>query len=164
VYPPFLAAPGFTERELVSIPLVRAHVLSGAANGRSPVEEVEEQWTFDFAAMAAAVAAKPDIKLLLLCSPHNPVGRVFSAGELSQLGKFCEQHELIICSDEIHCDLLLDTDVQHVPMAAVEGGRYASRTITVNAPSKVSINCKHRVLVDCCFELQHVDMRCKVHQ
>jgi cysteine-S-conjugate beta-lyase len=136
VYPPFLAAPGFTERELVSIPLVRAPVLSDAANGSSPAQE--EQWTFDFAAMAAALAAKPDIKLLLLCSPHNPVGRVFSSAELSLLGKFCEQHSLIICSDEIHCDLLLDEGVQHVPMAAVEGGRYASRTITVNAPSKVS--------------------------
>jgi cysteine-S-conjugate beta-lyase len=150
VYPPFLAAPGFTERELISIPLVRASVFSedAAVNGHSPAQE-EEQWTFDFAAIAAALAANPDIKLLLLCSPHNPVGRVFSSAELSRLGRFCEQHALIICSDEIHCDLLLDEGVQHVPMAAVEGGRYASRTITVNAPSKVSIT----AILLCCHHI-----------
>ena len=47
-------------------------------------------------------------RLLLLCSPHNPVGRVFDADELRRLADFAARHDLLVCSDEIHCGLVLD--------------------------------------------------------
>jgi cystathionine beta-lyase len=71
----------------------------------------------------------------LLCSPHNPTGRVFTRSELLRLAEICERHRLVICSDEIHCDLVLDPDKVHLPTAAL-AGEIAERTITLMAPSK----------------------------
>ncbi|KAG5190910.1 aminotransferase [Tribonema minus] len=137
IYPPFLSAPEYTGRTLVTVPLVRG----------------PEDWTFDWEAMEAAISQKPDIGALLLCNPHNPVGRVFSAAELRRLGEFCERYDVVICSDEIHCDLVLEEGVAHVPMAALDEGRFAARTITVNAPSKTfnvpGLGCSYAVIADC---------------
>lgn len=74
-------------------------------------------------------------RLLLLCSPHNPVGRVFDQAELRRLADFAERHDLLICSDEIHCGLVLDADRPHRPIAALDAA-VAKRTITLMAPSK----------------------------
>ena len=116
VYPPFLSAPGNMERELIRVPLALA----------------DGHWGFDFAAMERAVT--PRTRLFILCHPHNPVGRVWRRGDLEQLADFCARHNLIICSDEIHCDLVLD-DLPHVPIATLSPA-VAARTITLMAPSK----------------------------
>lgn len=117
VYPPFLSAPVFSGRTRIASALVEE-------NGRL---------TFDRAGMEEAVT--PTTRLLILCNPHNPVGRVFDREELTWLLDFCERHDLWICSDEIHCDLLLREDVEHVPMLSL-GERAAARTITFLSPSK----------------------------
>lgn len=117
IYPPFLSAPKLAGRQLAAVPLV----LSG------------ESWGWDFAAMEAAVT--PDTRLLLLCHPHNPVGRVWSSSELAALTDFCKRHDLTVCSDEIHCDLILEKDRPHVPLAMLDADM-ARRTITLMAPSK----------------------------
>jgi cysteine-S-conjugate beta-lyase len=117
VYPPFLTAPRHSRRNLVSVPLVQG-------SGR---------WEFDFAMLERAIT--PRTGLFLLCSPHNPVGRAFSREELTELVRICVKHDLIICSDEIHCGLILDSDKPHVPTAAL-GSEAAERTITLMAPSK----------------------------
>lgn len=70
----------------------------------------------------------------MLCHPHNPVGRAFDEAELQRLAAFCERHDLTICSDEIHCDLLLDGR-QHKPFATL-ALEIAQRCITLMAPSK----------------------------
>ncbi|MDR3299995.1 MAG: PatB family C-S lyase [Candidatus Accumulibacter sp.] len=116
VYPPFLSAPRLAGRKLSTAPLV----LSGDA------------WEWDFARMDAAVT--PETRLLLLCHPHNPVGRAWRTDELTRLAKFCRRHELIVCSDDIHCDLILDPH-PHVPLALLDTDM-ARRTITLIAPSK----------------------------
>lgn len=72
--------------------------------------------------------------LLLLCSPHNPVGRVFSRAELEGLAEVCLEHNVVICSDEIHCDLVFPGH-PHTPTAAL-APEVAARTITLMAPSK----------------------------
>jgi len=118
VYPPFLSAPGYARRELIKVPLC----LDGA-----------DRWTLDFEAMEAAV--RPNTKLFVLCSPHNPVGRVFDREELTQLGAFCERHDLVLVSDEIHCDLIFDPEARHVVTATLDE-RLAQRTVTLMAPSK----------------------------
>ena len=73
-------------------------------------------------------------RIFILCNPHNPVGRVFRRHELERMAEICRRRDIIICSDEIHCDLLLDDNV-HTPIAALapEVGR---QTITLMAPSK----------------------------
>lgn len=58
-------------------------------------------------------------RLLMLCNPHNPNGHVFSRDELKELEQFCQRHNLIVCSDEIHCDLILDRNARHTPYAAI---------------------------------------------
>lgn len=117
VYPPFLTAPGFQGKRLQTVPLA-------IVNGR---------WTFDFSALEAAVDAST--KLFYLCSPHNPVGRVFDAEELSAFVDFCERHDLLIISDEIHCDLILDENKTHQVTASLSE-QVAERTLTLMAPSK----------------------------
>jgi cystathionine beta-lyase len=73
-------------------------------------------------------------RLLILCSPHNPVGRVWTRDELARLGEVCQRRDLIVLSDEIHMDLTLGGR-RHVPFASVSPA-LADRTITCLAPSK----------------------------
>jgi cystathionine beta-lyase len=86
----------------------------------------------DFDALESSVTSST--RVFILCNPHNPSGRTFTAGELSQLGSFCLEHGLVICSDEIHSDLLL-ADSSHVPLASLDE-EIAKNTITLLAPSK----------------------------
>ena len=117
VYPPFLSAPGLSGRGLVRVSL----------------REEGGRWSWDFAALEAAVT--PATRLLLLCHPHNPVGRAWDADELQALAEFAARHDLVVCSDEIHCDLVLDPERRHVPFARL-GEDTARRSITLMAPSK----------------------------
>jgi cystathionine beta-lyase len=117
VYPPFLSAPRLAGRRLSTAPLV----LSGGT------------WGWDFARMDAA--ATPETRLFLLCHPHNPVGRAWRADELADLAEFCRRHDLIVCSDDIHCDLVLEPRRPHVPLATLDADM-ARRTITLMAASK----------------------------
>jgi cystathionine beta-lyase len=117
VYPPFLTAPANSRRHLVKVPL----------------QEKENHWMFDFDRFENAITA--DTRLFLLCNPHNPVGRRFTREELTELAMICETHDIVICSDEIHCGLLLDEDKTHLPTATL-GQEVAQRTITLMSPSK----------------------------
>jgi cysteine-S-conjugate beta-lyase len=120
VYPPFLAAPVNQERRLVTAELTPEH-----RDGRL-------HYSFDDTAFAATIS--PRTRLFLLCHPHNPVGRAFSVDELKRLAALCEQRNLVICSDEIHCDLLLDGR-RHTPLATL-APEIAQRCITLMSPSK----------------------------
>ncbi len=117
VYPPFLTAPPYADRKLVQIPL----------------RLDQGHWSWDFNALEAA--AGPRTRLLMLCNPHNPVGRVFSRAELERLVDWSVRHDAIICADEIHCDLVLDENRSHIPTAALSTAA-RDRTITLMAPSK----------------------------
>jgi cystathionine beta-lyase len=119
VYPPFLSAPKNSGRETLPVPLA----LSG----------VEGRWEIDFDALERAVT--PHTKVFLHCHPHNPVARVWRRDELVRLGEFCLRHKLILQSDEIHCDLVLEPGLPHIPTAML-GSEIAARTVTFMAPSK----------------------------
>ena len=118
IYPPFLSAPVNAGRRVARVDLVRD----------------EGGWLWDFAATDAALA-QSHARLFLLCHPHNPTGRVWTADELTQIGLLAEKHDLIVCSDEIHAGLALDADARHVPFAC-HGPEFARRSITLMAPSK----------------------------
>ena len=116
-YPHFLTAPGNFRRKLIKVPL----------------QEEQNRCGFDFERLENAVT--PETRLFLLCNPHNPVGRVYSRDELKTLAAVCEKHDIVICSDEIHCELLLDRDKTHIPTATL-APEVARRTITLMSPSK----------------------------
>jgi cysteine-S-conjugate beta-lyase len=86
----------------------------------------------DFDAFEAAIT--PETRLFILCNPHNPVGRVFEGWELEKLAEICIRHNLIICSDEIHSDLIY-SGYKHTPLASI-APEITERTITLIAGSK----------------------------
>jgi len=76
----------------------------------------------------------PRTRVFILCNPHNPVGRVFTREELQGMAEICLRHDIVICSDEIHCDFVF-TRHQHVPIGSLSP-EVGDRTITLLAPSK----------------------------
>jgi cystathionine beta-lyase len=91
------------------------------------------RWTFDFDAIRAAIT--PRTRMFMLCNPYNPAGTVFSKKELQMLSDICTEHQIIICSDEIHCDLILDESKKHISIATL-GKETENQTITLLSPSK----------------------------
>jgi cystathionine beta-lyase len=120
IYHPFLIAIKNQERTANIAPL---HYIT--ENGSAYYE-------LDFDAIEAAVT--PTTRLLMLCNPHNPIGRVYQRWELQRLADIALRHNLIISSDEIHADILYDGNC-HIPIAAL-APEIADRCITLMAPSK----------------------------
>ncbi|MFM2220867.1 MAG: hypothetical protein RLZZ553_615 [Verrucomicrobiota bacterium] len=118
-YPPFLNVHhDAREVDLISIPHTMIH----------------GQWTFDFAAMEAAVTSRT--RLFLLSNPQNPLGRVFRRDEMLALVDFCQRHDLILVSDEIHCDLVFDEkNTPHVCGHSLPS-EFHDRIISLLSPSK----------------------------
>lgn len=81
-----------------------------------------------------AKAADPDVKLMLLCSPHNPAGRVWTREELTRVGEICLRHNVLVVSDEIHCDLVFPGH-KHIPFASLSDD-FAQHSVTCMSPSK----------------------------
>ncbi len=133
IYPPFLRAPGVQGRGLINVPM-------------KEVETAGIEFAIDFDALERAVTAQTSeqgqvgkVRLLMLCHPHNPIGRLFTRAELDQLADFCERHDLYVCSDELHCDLILDERASHIPFARVAQARspaLVERMITLHGPGK----------------------------
>ena len=121
IYPPFKYVLDNTKRIRIQIPM-QLKSSSGV-----------ERWTLDFTALEKAIT--PKTKLLLFCNPQNPAGTVYTKTELERLHLICEQHKLLICSDEIHCDLILEKNKKHIPFAMLNPDA-ESRTITLMAASK----------------------------
>ncbi|MGY6566323.1 MAG: MalY/PatB family protein [Halomonadaceae bacterium] len=120
IYPPFLKVAERTGRVSQQVALAEP-----AGPG--------EPWRLDLAALEAAIT--PETRLLLWCQPHNPTGRAWRHAELAGLAALVERHDLLVVSDELHCDLLLDEDARHRPLAAAFP-ELAARIITLWAPSK----------------------------
>lgn len=117
VYPPFSSAPRLSDRALQTVSLVQKG----------------NDWVLDLDAVVAASDAST--KLLMLCNPHNPIGRVWRKDELLALAALAEERDWIICSDDIHCELVLEPGVRYVPLASISPD-IARRTISLFAPSK----------------------------
>lgn len=117
VYYPFFHVAADAGAELIDVPHTRD----------------ESTWRFDWDAMEVAVT--PRTKILILCNPQNPLGRVFSQSEIEQLADFCVRHDLILVSDEIHCDLILEPDQKHYTALRLPES-FHERLVTLMAPSK----------------------------
>jgi len=93
----------------------------------------DRTYTIDFDDLEAK-ASDPRTKLLLLCSPHNPAGRVWRKEELMRIGEICMRNGVIVVSDEIHCDLVYEGH-RHIPYASL-GNDFLYHSVTCTAPSK----------------------------
>jgi cystathionine beta-lyase len=133
VYPPFMTAPRLSSRQLITVPM----------------QQQGARWLLDFDALQAAITA--DSRLLLFCNPHNPGGTCYRRDELERLAAIAQQHDLVVCSDEIHCDLILQPGVQHLPLASLNS-TIEARTITLMAPSKTyniaGLGCSFAIIPD----------------
>ncbi|MBN2252932.1 MAG: PatB family C-S lyase, partial [Kosmotogaceae bacterium] len=116
VYYPFFKAIEETGRQLILNPLM----------------ECGGRYTMDFEDLERKIDSRA--KIIILCSPHNPVGRVWTRDELSRLGEICLSRNIRIISDEIHSDLVLDNN-RHIPIATISE-EVSSITLTCVAPSK----------------------------
>jgi cystathionine beta-lyase len=130
VYPPFLSAPPLSRKRLRTVPLRREGNL----------------YTFDLERFEEEISPRSGI--LLLCNPHNPVGRRYEAEEIRRVAEICVAHDIVLCSDEVHCDLVLDGG-PHTPAATLDP-KISARTITLMAPSKTfnipGLNCAFAVI------------------
>jgi len=121
---------------IVFTPVYHAFLRMITANDRRAVEselkQVDGIYQMDLDALEAQLDGSE--KVVLLCSPHNPAGRVWTAEELRALADFCIAHDLYLISDEVHHDLLFPGHV-HVP-TALAAPDITSRLITLTAPSK----------------------------
>jgi cystathionine beta-lyase len=97
----------------------------------SPLRLTETQYEIDWADFEKKIQGA---KLLLLCSPHNPGGRVWTYEELMKIGELCIKHNVIVISDEIHADLTFPP-YQHVPFASIDPA-FAENSVTCIAPTK----------------------------
>ena len=113
--------------------LKRAPELAGRAHTEVPLILQAGRWVWDEDALAAAT--RPQSRLLMLCNPQNPGGTIFTREELQRLAAFAERHDLVICSDEIHAEILLDEGKPHVPIASVSP-EASRRTVTLISPNK----------------------------
>ena len=96
--------------------------------------EINQRATLDFNALEKEFKNN-STGLFMFCSPYNPGGTIFTKQEINQLVELCAAHDVIICSDEIHSDLVLDQEKQHIPTASISKTA-AKQTITLMAPSK----------------------------
>jgi cystathionine beta-lyase len=119
VYPPFFSSVQLSGRVVIENPLVCD---DETGEYRMDLEHLE------------TCAARPDARLLMLCSPHNPVGRIWSEPELKAVLDIARRHELTVISDEIHCDLTFTDKPRHKMLATLAGRDDA--LITAVAPSK----------------------------
>ncbi|MEZ7957712.1 MAG: PatB family C-S lyase [Rubritalea sp.] len=118
VYPPFLGVANDAGAETIQVP----HVIT------------DGKYSFDWEAMEAAVTSKT--KIFILCNPQNPLGRSFTKAEVTQVAVFCEKHDLVLVSDEVHCDLVFNEDVQPFFSTINLPENLKQKLIVLQAPSK----------------------------
>jgi len=114
-------------------PFRKAAKFAGRAQRQIPLRLENQRWVLDL--NSAEPLLEGNERLLMLCNPQNPGGTVYRREELLEQHEFARRHDLIVCSDEIHCDLLLEPGLQHIPFASLNDDA-AQRSITLMSPSK----------------------------
>ncbi len=118
VYHPFMKIVENNERRILNNPLCK----NSAGNYEMDFPGLEIQ------------ASKSSARMMILCSPHNPVGRVWTENELKEVIRICRDNNIILVSDDIHCDLVFDS-YKHIPLQTIAGD-FSNNIITCTAPSK----------------------------
>lgn len=118
VYYPFHNAVKDTKRSLVTCNIVNTNGV----------------YTIDFEDFEQKIKSNK-VKMFILCSPHNPVGRVWTREELKKMFELCEKYDVLIIADEIHQDIIVGAR-KFIPASSIDDGKYKKRMITLNAASK----------------------------
>lgn len=143
IYPPFLATPKVARKKLKTIPLACKN----------------NYYTFDIELFKKQIT--PKTKILLFCNPHNPVGRIFTKAELRAIADICLENNILMCSDEIHCELLLDGK-EHIPTATLSP-QIADNTITLMSSCKTfnlgGLNCGFAIIPNCEIRKKFVELK-----
>ena len=133
IYAPFKVIPESSDRKALTVPMA-------VSDGR---------WVLDLDWIEANINSH--CRVLLLCNPQNPGGSVYTRGELGRLAELATVHDLIVCSDEVHCDLILESDRPHIPIGMLDQ-HIAKRSITLMAPSKTfntaGLSCAFAIVPD----------------
>jgi cystathionine beta-lyase len=144
IYYPFLDLQENSGRRQIAVPLTLDNGL----------------WSMDFAGMNDALS--PQTKMVCIANPQNPTGRCYSLGELQALAGFIEEHDLLLVSDEIHCQLILDEDKQHLPIAHAVP-EIAHRTVSLFAATKTynipGLGCAAAIVPDAALRQRFVATR-----
>lgn len=119
----------------VYYPFFSAIEHNGASIVRNPLLFQDGRYQMDYAGLEK-IAADPQVKMAILCSPHNPVGRVWTREELVRFGEICLRHDILVVSDEIHGDLIFPQGGSKFIPYATLGEKFAERAIICTAPSK----------------------------
>lgn len=130
-----LLQPG--EKVIVQTPVYNGFFPAIANNNcdafRSNLIYNNENYTIDYEDLENKVK-DPAAKIFLLCNPHNPAGRVWTREELIRIGEICQRNNVIVISDEIHCDLVFEGH-RHIPFASISKA-FSELSITCTSPSK----------------------------
>lgn len=136
---------------IIQPPVYPPFFMAGEGNDRKIVENAliyeEGRYRMDFEDLESKA---PHAKMLILCSPHNPVGRVWTKEELQRLAEICQRHDLLVLSDEIHCDIVL-SGYRHVPYGTIEEalrGRCIVATSASKSFSLAGLSCSSIVIED----------------
>ncbi|MBS4913079.1 MAG: pyridoxal phosphate-dependent aminotransferase [Veillonella sp.] len=121
VYYPFHNVVTYNDRKLVKVDL--------------DYNDQNGHFTMNYEAIEKAIVEN-DVKLFIQCSPHNPAGRVWTEEELDTVLGICKKHGVIVVSDEIHQDFVIDETRKFIPAAVVKDGKYRDIVVTLNAASK----------------------------
>lgn len=114
-------------------PIYQAANTTGMLHQEAALLRLDDgSYRMDWEALESAITLQT--KLLIFCNPHNPVGKVYKRDELERLAEICLRKNLVICSDEIHCDLIYPGN-HHIPIASLSS-EVSDRTITLMSPSK----------------------------
>ena len=140
---------GVIIQQPVYYPFMRSILANGRRIVNNPLRLSGGRYEMDFEDLACK-AREPDATLMILCSPHNPVGRVWTRHELEQLGTICCANNVTVVADEIHADLVLP-GFHHIPFAAISDG-FLQASITCTSPSKTfnlaGLHTAHAVIAD----------------
>ncbi len=136
-----MAAQTLTEGQLllptpVYHPFLDVGQNSGLAEVRVPMAVDAGRWSMDLEQMQHAVDRAGDVRMLLICNPQNPTGRCYTLEELEALAEFVLANDLLLVSDEIHCNILLDDQARHIPLATLSP-ELSARTVTLYSATKV---------------------------
>jgi len=139
IYPPILWAPINAHQKRQEAELQRAE---------------DGSYAIDWDRFESAIT--PETRMFILCNPHNPAGRMFGSGDLARIAQTCLSKNVVICSDEIHSDLVFEGR-RHIPIASIDH-EIALRTITFVGPSKTF----NLAGLQCAFAIiPNVDLRCR---
>lgn len=129
---------GNSHDDVITLVPTYGEIMNSALRANQNLIQVEmnfdgKNWAIDFDKFEESIT--PKTKVLNFCNPHNPIGHVYDIQELTKIAEICKKHNIVISSDEVYADLILDENKKHIPIASIDD-QIAQNTITHLSASK----------------------------